>query len=131
LFFKDEYQHLSKDVLNILEDYSNLFYTSSVCVAELLHLYKSENVAFKKSHIKNSTGIIDALHYANIEIVSVSEKHLTAYAQLEIPYTLHKDPNDHLIIAQSISDRMPVISSDEKFKLYKKQGLELVFNTRR
>jgi PIN domain nuclease of toxin-antitoxin system len=118
-------------VWNILNDYYNLFYTSSICVAELLHLYKSGDVAFKKTQIKNSLMIIDALHEANINIVTVSEKHLTAYAQLEIPYSLHKDPNDHVIIAQSISDKIPIISSDEKFKLYEKQGLELVFNTRR
>jgi len=35
-----------------------------------------------------------------------------------------------MIIAQAISDKMPVISSDRKFKLYEKQGLQLVFNKR-
>jgi len=46
------------------------------------------------------------------------------------PASDHKDPNDHIIIAQSISDKIPVISSDRKFKLYEKQGLKLVFNKR-
>ena len=51
------------------------------------------------------------------------------YAGLET-VTDHKDPNDHMIIAQSISDKIPVISSDKKFKLYENHGLQLVFNKR-
>jgi len=43
---------------------------------------------------------------------------------------VHKDPNDHIVIAQAISDRNPVISSDCMFKEYKGQGLSFVFNKR-
>jgi PIN domain nuclease of toxin-antitoxin system len=42
----------------------------------------------------------------------------------------HNDPNDHAIIAQAIADKIPVISSDHKFKSYISQGLKLVFNKR-
>jgi len=38
--------------------------------------------------------------------------------------------NDHLIISQAISDKIPVISSDYKFKEYIEQGLDFVFNKR-
>jgi PIN domain nuclease of toxin-antitoxin system len=36
----------------------------------------------------------------------------------------------HVIIAQAISDKIPLISSDQKFKLYTSQGLDFVFNKR-
>jgi PIN domain nuclease of toxin-antitoxin system len=40
----------------------------------------------------------------------------------------HRDPSDHVIIAHAITNRMPLVSSDRKFKFYEDQGLELVFN---
>ena len=51
------------------------------------------------------------------------------YAALEIVHG-HKDPNDHVVIVQAISDKIPMISSDRQFKKYIDQGLELVFNRR-
>ena len=66
----------------------------------------------------------------NIKIITTTEKHLIAFANLDIPYSDHKDPNDHMIIAQAISDKIPIISSDRKFKLYESQGLQFVFNKR-
>jgi len=130
LFSGDNKNDLSHDVLSILTDYYNLFYTSSICISELLHLHKSGDIVFKKSNLKDAKKILDAIHEANIEVVAVKEKHLMTYADLDIYYSEHNDPNDHLIIAQSISDKIPVISSDKKFKLYEKQGLNLIFNKR-
>ena len=42
----------------------------------------------------------------------------------------HRDPNDRLIIAQAISDKIALVSSDRKFDMYEKYGLEFVFNRR-
>ena len=42
----------------------------------------------------------------------------------------HRDPNDRLVIAQAISDKTALISSDHKFSLYEKNGLDFVFNER-
>jgi PIN domain nuclease of toxin-antitoxin system len=130
LFSKNKTDNLSTDVLNILSDYDNLFYTSSICVGELLHLYKSDNIIFKKEKTKNPKRILDALNEANIKIVMASENHLKFYAGMNISYSEHNDPNDHIIISQSICDKIPVISSDKKFKLYEKQGLQFIFNKR-
>ena len=40
----------------------------------------------------------------------------------------HKDPFDHIIIAQAITHKMTLVSSDTKFPYYRKQGLKLVEN---
>jgi PIN domain nuclease of toxin-antitoxin system len=40
----------------------------------------------------------------------------------------HKDPFDHIIIAQAISHKMTLVSSDTKFPFYRKQGLRLIEN---
>jgi PIN domain nuclease of toxin-antitoxin system len=118
---------LSIQTLDILEDYSNRFYLSTIVIREMILLYKEGRL----EHLKYKTCgdlfiVIDELGY---EIKPVVKKHLSIYAELS-PAENHKDPNDHIIIAQAISDKIPLISSDQKFKLYQNQGLQLVFNKR-
>ena len=41
----------------------------------------------------------------------------------------HNDSSDHIIIAQAITmKKMPLISDDNKFPPYRKEGLELIEN---
>ena len=40
----------------------------------------------------------------------------------------HKAPFDYIIIAQDISHRMTLVSSDTKFAFYRMQGLRLIEN---
>ena len=64
-----------------------------------------------------------------IEIIPVDTLHLRQYAGLPL-HGDHRDLNDRLIIAQAISDRIPLISSDGNFSDYTDDGLEFVFNER-
>jgi len=127
LFDRNSDDNLDKNTLEILAGYENIFYTSSVAIGEFFHLYKSGD--FKTSKYKNPAEVFDAIDNIGITIKSVTKEHLKYYSELNTAQG-HKDPNDHLIIAQSISDRIPIISSDRKFKLYEKYGLHLIFNKR-
>jgi len=118
---------LNNHIIDILEDYSNSFYVSSVAIKELILLYK--NGELKRQHYKTYKDMFNTIDSLGIKINPVQRSNLFAYAEL-IPVADHKDPNDHLIIAQSISDKIPIISSDSKFKLYENQGLQLIFNKR-
>jgi len=69
------------------------------------------------------------MHTVGIEIVPVTEKHLQQLAALPI-YDEHHDPNDRLIVAQAIADKIPVVSSDRKFRLYESAGLDFIYNRR-
>jgi len=123
---KDIYS-INRDIRHILDDYSNRFYVSSVAVRELIHAYKTEDI--KDSEIKSVNSLFDAIEDLGIEIVPMNKHHLLQYANLNTVCG-HKDPNDHIIISQAISDKIPMISSDHKFKEYVSQGLEFVFNKR-
>jgi PIN domain nuclease of toxin-antitoxin system len=92
-------------------------------------LRRQKKGELKKQKYKTYIDIFDVIDSIDIKIVPVQKNNLFAYAELE-PAENHKDPNDHMIIAQSISDKIPLISSDHKFKCYISQGLELVFNKR-
>ncbi|MFA6009763.1 MAG: type II toxin-antitoxin system VapC family toxin [Desulfobacteraceae bacterium] len=51
----------------------------------------------------------------DIEILPVELNHLSAIINLEFH---HRDPFDRLIIAQGITEGLPVITSDSNFKKY-------------
>ena len=38
----------------------------------------------------------------------------------------HRDPSDHIIIAHAITERLTLLSSDQKFAFYRSQGLDLI-----
>lgn len=51
----------------------------------------------------------------NIEILPVNLQHLIVLTKLPLH---HRDPFDRLLIAQAISEEVPIISVDKKFDLY-------------
>jgi PIN domain nuclease of toxin-antitoxin system len=130
LFYKDKEDNLDNNTSSILTDYENIFYVSSVVIRELLLLYKEGDFSSVKFNVyKDYKALFKAIEETCIEIKPITKQHLFSYAEL-VPATKHKDPNDHMIIAQAISDKIPLISSDHEFKKYILQGLHLVFNKR-
>ena len=110
-------------------DYSNSLYTSVLCVQELIHLFQIGKISAKKSTGKylKAEDIITTFDEMSIRRVPVTDKHLQEYALL--PFVRdHRDPFDRLIIAQAISDKAYLVSSDLKFPLYSKFGLQLILN---
>lgn len=122
---------MEADLRDVLFDYSTTLMTSTVCVQELLHLIHIGKVktGHRKDVLESAMDVLATMDEKGINIVPVSRKHLERMATLPI-YDDHRDPNDRLIVAQAISDRIPLVSSDRKFKRYERYGLEFVFNER-
>jgi PIN domain nuclease of toxin-antitoxin system len=118
---------ISTELSTILNDCSTTLYTSSVAVKELLLLFRIGKLRGKR--FKTETDILDGLEETGIEIRYFNQSHFARYVKLRI-IDSHKDMNDHAIIAQAISDKIPLISSDHAFKNYVSQGLNFVFNRR-
>ena len=114
---------LSPSVKIDLLDYANVLFTSTVCVQELIHLCQTGKI--KQSADK----VVSDLDNAGINIEQVTERHLKSFASLPL-FDDHRDPNDRLIIAQAIADRIPIVSSDRKFSMYERYGLDFIFNER-
>ena len=121
---------ISKEVGELIMDYENLLFTSTICVHELIHLSQ-----IGKLHIKRKGKNADISEFSqwldemSIKIVPVTVQNLQTYSTLPL-FDEHRDPNDRLIIAQAISDKIALVSSDRKFYMYEKYGLEFVFNRR-
>lgn len=124
---KDE---ICRDVKESIFGYENRIMTSSVCVHELIHLYQIGKLPFKKGvKAPLPSDVLAWLEDMGIEMVVMDKRHQQRFSELSMQ-SGHHDPNDRLIIAQAIADKIPLISSDRKFEWYRKQGLDFVFNER-
>jgi len=129
LYFKatDE-DLLTAEAKAILKEPSNRIYVPSKCVEELIYLRQSKRLGIDLwKSAEDIVGYIkDELSY---EIKYVGEEHLQKLAWLPL-FPEHKDPTDRIIIAQAITEKIPIISSDTKFLEYRKLGLMFVYNKR-
>jgi len=123
--FKDE---ISSDVKEILYDYNNTLYTSSINVIELLQLCRIGKVKLSKG-VKPEDLISIIEKDFNIKILSFERQHTNILSDLTISND-HNDPFDHAIISHAITDKLILISSDRKFDYYTKQKLKFVLNKR-
>lgn len=129
IWYRKERDNLSQDVLAILEDYDNLICLSAESLREFVLLWNS------KPHIrrwwKSPQEMIRSVEEdAGFQILYLHKEHYDRYARLEINEAQHHyDPSDHLIISHALCNGIPLISDDDKFPFYRKQGLELIENS--
>lgn len=119
---------LTNDVRAIIEDYDNLKYLSIVSLQELIMAFRTKGLL---SNIwKSESEMIEfVMHDPSVVIDNIDEHVIRSLAALDINESQdHKDPFDHIIIAQALSHRMTLVSSDTKFPYYRKQGLNLIEN---
>lgn len=122
---------LTIDVDAIINDYETLVYSSSVCFAELVHLIQIGKVQIDGCRdIRRAANMaLQKLEELDVNMVATTENHIKTLVELPL-YDDHRDPNDRLIIAQAISDQIPLISSYRKFSRYERYGLDSIFNER-
>ena len=125
VFHAQNGENLDKDVISILDDYENLIYVSSEVVKEAMHLIRYGKIDVKQW--KNPNDVWKSIEEWGFTVDYVKKEHVKTLGDL-VAVKDHKDPADHIIIAQAITNKMPLISSDQQFRHYKKQGLNLVFN---
>ena len=127
IWYAKERENLSRDVLNIIEDYDNQIYLSAESLREFVLLWNN------KPHIrrwKTPSDMIRAVEEeAQFQILYLHKEHYDRYARLEINEAQeHYDPSDHIIISHALCNGIPLISDDDKFPFYRGQGLELIEN---
>lgn len=124
----DERDRLARDVMTMLEDPENLVYLSAESLHELVTIYRAKGVL--RNVFKSERDLVDyVLHDYNVAIDYPDAHVMRQLADLRINMVQdHRDPVDHLIIAQAIAHRMTLVSADTKFPFYRNQGLNLVEN---
>ena len=123
-----EQDSIHYNVKAILEDYANSLFVSSVAVQEMILLFRIGKLNYRYAY-KNEKDLIEKIEELNIQIAYFTKENNLTYLNLQMAEN-HKDLNDHLILSQAISDKIPLISSDKEFFNYQKQGLRFIFNKR-
>ena len=128
---QDNGASINDDVKAIIKDYETLLFSSSVCFAELVHLIQIGKVRIPEcKDIRRTANVaLQRLSELGINMVATSGTHIDTLVDLPL-YVDHRDPNDRMIIAQAISDRIPLVSSDRKFSRYERYGLDFIYNER-
>lgn len=117
--------NLDRDTSAILSDYENIIYVSAVSIFEALHLYENKRI---KTKFKTADDFLRAIEMDfNPRILHTKAEHFSTYANLPVLQE-HNDPIDRIIIAQAITEKLTLISSDRKFKAYK--NLDFIYNHR-
>ncbi len=95
---------------------ANILELSSVSLAEIA-------IKAALGKLELSAAIVrQAIHDLDIRVLPYSAEH--AYHLFDLPRH-HGDPFDRQIIAQALAEEIPVVTSDEKFALYK--GIRIIW----
>ena len=121
-----ETDYVSNNVQAIIWNYENIIYVSSECIREFIQLVQAGKITSKKNNIK-----IDIFDFVEntlgFNIKYIAKEHLKTFEALQT-IEGHNDPFDRLIIAQAITEKLPIISNDKQFSKYRKIGLDFIPN---
>jgi PIN domain nuclease of toxin-antitoxin system len=109
-------ERLGRRAAAALKNSQNVLELSTISLTEI-----AVKAAVGKLQLSAAT-VRQAVQDLDIRILPYTADH--AFQLFEVPLH-HGDPFDRQIIAQALSERIPVITPDEKFKLYR--GLKLVW----
>jgi PIN domain nuclease of toxin-antitoxin system len=109
-------EHLSKRAAAALHNAHNILELSTVSLAEI-----AIKASLGKLRLSAATAR-QAVQDLDIRILPYTAEH--AFQLFALPLH-HRDPFDRQIIAQAQSEKIPVVTSDEKFGLY--AGLKIIW----
>ena len=109
-------EHLSKRAASALHNAQNLLELSSVSLAEIAIKASLGKLRLSAAMARQAVQDLD------IRILPYTGEH--AFQLFALPLH-HRDPFDRQIIAQALAEKIPVVTSDEKFRLY--EGLKVVW----
>jgi PIN domain nuclease of toxin-antitoxin system len=109
-------ERLTKRATTVLENAENVLELSAISLSE---------IAIKRAlgKLRLSADVArQTVADLNIRILPYTADH--AFQLFDLPLH-HVDPFDRQIIAQALSEKIPILTSDEKFSLYK--GLKIIW----
>ena len=121
-------QDFTDDVYYMLNYSGAQIYVSSAIVQELINLLQCEDVKLQKQKIVTISNVFEFIENTlGFTVKYIDKGHLKQLCKMDI-VNKHTDPFDRMIIAQAITEKIPLISSDKKFPEYRKIGLDFIPN---
>ena len=109
-------ERLTKRALDIFARPENVLLISSISISEIAIKVARGKLELSLAEVQESFEDLD------LRILPYTKDH--ALRLFDVPF-LHADPFDRQIIAQALCEEIPVVTSDEKFSLYK--GLKIIW----
>jgi len=132
ILFEGRQKEIKRKVFDILLDEKNSFYASSISLLEMAQLYRKKRFKNIDYNVFN-TGDKLIKHILKavpmVKILPFEDKQAFIAGRLDF-VPKHNDPNDLAILAHAISEKMTIISCDDKFPEYQKQGAKVIHNQR-
>lgn len=115
-----------RNVWDILNDPDNRLYISAETQRELIVSFNNRKFLTRYWQTAEEM-LLSIKQEADIDTLPISERTMFTYSRLIINEAQdHRDPSDHVIIAHAITERLTLLSSDQKFPFYRAQGLDLL-----
>lgn len=116
IYAVDSPEKLSKRATTALQNAQNILELSAISLAEIAIKVGLGKLALSAALAQQ------ALHDLGVRVLPFTADH--AFQLFHLP-PHHKDPFDRQIIAQALSEKMTVVTPDEKFELYR--GLKVMW----
>jgi len=113
---------IPKETLSILENTSNLIFVSIISLWEISIKHTLGKLEIKQVNIRDIKSAIIEQGFDFIKLEVEDALNLTNLPILKD----HKDPFDRMLIQQALTRNYTIITSDNKFKSYKKYGLNTI-----
>ena len=111
---------------DIIDDPEVMLFASFETARELVVHFN--NKALLSKHWQMARQMLTSIEQDyGIEFLPLRRDTAFTYADLQLnEEQAHRDPSDHIIIAHAITERLTLLSSDQKFAFYRNQGLDLI-----
>ncbi len=118
IYFINGDKGIPEQTVNYIKDINNEIFLSIASLWEI-----SIKISLGKLKLKEDFSLIsEFLEVNEISILPIVLKHLKTLMKLEY---FHRDPLDRIIIAQRISENIPIATNDKVFNRY---SVELIWN---
>jgi PIN domain nuclease of toxin-antitoxin system len=109
-------ERLSRRAASAIRNAQNVLQLSTISLAEIAIKAALGKLKF------SATSVRQAVQDLDIRILPYTAVH--GYRLFDLPLH-HGDPFDRQIVAQALSEKIPVVTPDEKFELY--EGLKVIW----
>jgi PIN domain nuclease of toxin-antitoxin system len=115
--------NLSKNSRNIIFSRTNKICVSAVTFWEISLKARIKKFSFENINIKDFPRYAREMEFT---LIDMRENEAVSFHELPLKDN-HKDPFDRMLIWQAITNDMTMISKDNFFEQYKKDGLKLIW----
>ncbi len=105
---------LSATVRNILQEEENNFWVSKI---SLLEIAIKKKIGKLEEFEISFPEFIESIYSSGYYMLELSDEHFQSYININFHET-HRDPFDRYLLAAAQSEKLAIITKDDKFQLY-------------